>query len=553
AALVLSLLSGPVTAAPPVKEAEHAQQRLPNIVFILADDIGYGDIGSYGGSIATPHIDSLALAGMRFTDAHSPAALCAPSRFSLMTGSYPYRNGRPGGSWDINFSSGFSTGAAHLADGRHVTVGEVLQSTGYRTGFIGKMHLGGDVFDSEGTIIRQRRRLNEMDFSRGIRDGVNAHGFDYSFGLTSGIQHEPYAYFENGRFRPVDTAAPADNSSTVLLRNGRYRIGPNGVSEIVEAGTVPARADRQYDSSQAGIVLAREAVEFIQRHLTANSQSGGDRPFALFYSSQAIHVPHTPPIDFDGDPQPLDLPVAGQTGGATSDMIVELDLQVGALLAALESAGVLNDTLVFFTSDNGALPPNVADYGTAMHDSNGPWRGYKASVYEGGHRVPFIARWGDGTPGGSRIVPGSVSGQTVVTHDWVATIYALTGQPMAADQAMDSASLLPILLDGKDEPVHEFVLYQAGFALEGAIRHGDHVLVVDEHGRATELYDLRSDPQQAHDMIGEPAHAARAETLRRTFLRHNDRDAASFDEPRTTAVVAARPAQFRTGPGTARP
>ena len=227
----------------------------PNVVFILADDVGYGDIGVYGGKVPTPNIDSLAQQGMLFTDAHSPAALCAPSRYSLLTGSYPYRNGRPGGSWDVNNSSAFSVNGDRTEAGRHITVGEIMQNAGYRTAFFGKMHLGGDVYNENGEVIREKHKLNTMDFSRGVGDGLNEHGFDYWLGLLSGIQHEPYAYFENGNYKPIDPEDPADNSSTHLLKNGFYKVSENGLSEIVEAGRVPARADINYDSSQAGIIL----------------------------------------------------------------------------------------------------------------------------------------------------------------------------------------------------------------------------------------------------------------------------------------------------------
>ena len=507
---------------------------MPNVVFILADDIGYGDLSVYGGQLPTPRIDELASAGIRFTDAHSPAALCAPTRFSLLTGSYPYRNGRPGGTWDINYSSGFTAGAGHLDAKRHITVGEILQRAGYVTGFIGKMHLGGDVFDASGEVIREKSRLNEMDFRRGIADGPNAHGFDYSYALASGIQHEPYAYFENGRYEPVDPGDPADNTSTVLLTDGIYQVGANGVSEIVEAATIPARADRNYDSSQVGIRLTQKAVNFIERHANRN-----ERPFALYFASQAIHVPHTPPIDFDGNPEPVDVPVAGVTGGPTTDMIRELDLQVGAIVDALADAGALENTLIFFTSDNGALPDIFTDYGERTHDSNGPWRDYKSSVYEGGHRVPFIARWGDGTATGSEIPPGSVSRQTIVNQDWVATMYELTRQPMAADQAMDSASLLPLMLGRFDAPIHDFVIYQAGYAYLGGLREGDYVLVVDEEQRATELYDLATDPAQTRNLIDDARQRNRVDRMRRTFLYFHDRDKTTFSEPRTTVPVAS--------------
>src|SRR5690606_35901020 len=136
----------------------------PNVVFILADDVGYADLGIDGGKVPTPNIDKLAKEGMRFTDAHSPAALCAPSRFSLLTGSYPYRNGRPGGSWDVNNSSAFSFNGDRTKAGRHITVGEVLQNAGYKTAFFGKMHLGGDVYNEKGEVIREKDKLNTMDF-----------------------------------------------------------------------------------------------------------------------------------------------------------------------------------------------------------------------------------------------------------------------------------------------------------------------------------------------------------------------------------------------------
>lgn len=519
----------------------HAPGTLPNVVFILADDIGYGDIGAYGGRIPTPNIDRLAREGVRFTDAHSPAALCAPSRFSLLTGSSPYRNGRPGGSWNINFSCGFHVGAESLRAGRHLTAGDVLQKAGYRTAFLGKMHLGGTVWDSAGREIREEQEIRRMDFARGIGHFPHEHGFDYALGLPSGIQHEPYAYFENGRYKPVDPSDPPDARSTRTWTNGTYTMGDNGVSEIVEhPADRPGVGDRRYDSSQVGQVLADSAIGFIDRHLRANAERREARPFLLYYSSQAIHVPHTPPRQFATGPAGRRVPVAGTTGGATSDMVVELDLQVGRILRKLDEEGIADRTLVFFASDNGALWPGVVHYGDSLHDNNGPWRDYKASVYEGGHRVPFVVRWGDGTRRGSRIAPGRVSDELVLVQDWIATLYELTRQDMDVDQAMDSASLWSLLVGGRATraPVHEFVIHQAGFAYDGAIREGRWVLVVDHDNKATELYDLVADPGQQRNRIAEPALAARIARMRARFLRHNDH-VDSTREPRTTPVYRA--------------
>ena len=523
------------------QQAQKTPAKAPNVVFILADDVGYGDIGAYGGKVPTPNIDKLAAQGMMFTDAHSPAALCAPSRFSLMTGSYPYRNGRPGGSWDVNNSSGFSFNGDRAEAGRHITVGEIMQNAGYKTAFFGKMHLGGDVFDENGEVIREKNEINTMDYSRGVKNALSEHGFDYWLGLLSGIQHEPYAYFENGDFLPIDPNNPADNSSTRLLYNGFYRVSDNGLSEIVEAGKVPARGDVDYDSSQAGIILTEAAVDFIDRHQAANQKENKEQPFLLYFSSQAIHVPHTPPFDFDGDPSTIDEQVSGVTGAVTSDVLYELDLQVGKIIEKLEEEGILENTLIIFTSDNGALWPNIVHYGNREHDNNGPYRDYKASVYEGGHRVPFIAKWGDGTSEGSVIEPGTVSDELIVGHDWVATMYELTRQNMEEDQAKDSASLLPILT-GKEQnigPLHEFVIYQAGFAYDGAIREGDLALVVDRKNEATELYNLAEDPAQTTNLVAEAEYKKEVERLHQKFLKYNDHNNDTV-EPRTTEAFRVR-------------
>ena len=505
--------------------------KMPNVVFVLADDVGYGDLGSYGGRVPTPNLDRLAASGMRFTDAHSPAALCAPSRFSLLTGSYPYRNGHPGGVWNISSPCAFAEGVEHLQAGRHLTVADVAQAAGYRTAFLGKSHLGGDVYDSAGVLITEESEIKKMDFSRGIRNGLSDHGFDYVLELPSGIQHEPFAFFENGRYTPINPAAPADNRNTRLLLDGFYEVGANGLSEIVEHKKRPGIGDRDYNSSPAGLILTRKAVEFINRHVESNAGEDGESPFLLYLASEAIHVPHTPCIDFDANPEAPTQPVAGTTGGVTSDFLYQLDLQVGALMAAVERVGVAEDTIFIFTSDNGALWPDICDFGPTGHDNNGLLRDYKASVYEGGHRVPFIVCW----PGTVR--PGAVSDELMLAQDWVATFYELTGQGMQEDQAMDSVSLMPLLLEvAIDRPLHEFVLYQAGFAYDGAIREGDMVLVVDRENQATELYDLSNDLSQEINLINRPEHAPLIARLRATFLIHNDHDDATFDEPRTTKV-----------------
>ncbi|WP_432799211.1 sulfatase-like hydrolase/transferase [Poriferisphaera sp. WC338] len=525
--------------------ANVAGESAPNVVFILADDIGYGDLGSFGGLVPTPNIDRLAAEGITFTDAHSPDALCAPSRFSLMTGSNPYRNGRPGGSWNINNSSAFSANASHTAAGKHVTVGDVMQSAGYKTAFFGKMHFGGDAYDSSGNLVRSQNQINDIDMSRTIGDTINQHGFDYSYGLQSGIQYAPYAFFENGKFAPIDPSKPADNSSTTMMSRTTIS-GPNGDS--ITAGPNPALADVDYNSSQVGIQLSNKAVDFIDNHMNSNP----DTPFMMYYASQAIHVPHTPPVDFDGDPSTIDQPVAGHTGGTTSDMIYELDLQVGKILDKLEAEGIADNTLIIFTSDNGGLDPvkTKATYGDPNHKSAGDLRDWKTSVYEGGHRVPFIAKWGDGTEAGSLIKPGSVSDQTIGGMDWVASMYDLTGQTMEADQAMDSVSLLPEMLGAlpTNQTLREYLFSFGALGKTGdpandlkgkevAIRMGDLVLLATKDGTPFELFDLGNDLAQQVNLINEAQYADEIQQMRQFYLDHNDQ----LDPRSTTAVDYSDP------------
>lgn len=510
------------------------EETLPNVVFVLADDIGFGDLATYGGKLPTPNLDRLAAEGIRFTDAHSPAALCAPSRFSMLTGSYPYRSESPGGAWNTSSPSIFNDNRGHTQAGHMVTVGEVLQKAGYRTAFFGKSHLGGDVRDSTGVIIRDQLEISRMDLSKGVKNSINEYGFDYSYSLPSGIQHEPFAFFENGNFAPFDPDKPADNRSSRLWSNGRYAF-ENGSSEIVEHGRYPGIGDVDYNSSQTGIMMLNKALDFITNHQEVNRQDGDQRPFLLYFASQAIHVPHTVPLDYDGKPAEINEPVDGITGGPTGDFVYELDVQVGKLLEKLEEEGLAENTIFIFTSDNGALWPNICDFGNEEHDNNGPLRGYKASVYEGGHRVPFIIKW----PG--KIEAGQVSDELVLAQDWVATMYELTDQDMPEDQALDCSSLMSIITGTKegDEPLHPFVLYQAGYAYDGAIREGDWVLTVNSKNLAEELFHLRDDPGQENNLIEDPQFGDMVKRLRAKFIKYNDHNN-DTREPRTTAAYRTK-------------
>lgn len=510
------------------KEKSQSAEKLPNVLFILSDDIGYGDLGCYGGKIPTPNLDKLATSGIRFTDAHSPAALCAPSRFSMLTGSYPYRSYMSGGAWNTNSASIFSDPFKHTKAGHKITVAEILQRAGYRTAFFGKSHLGGDIRDKDGELIRKEEEISKMDFSKGVHNSINEYGFDYSYSLPSGIQHEPFAFFENGFYSPVKPTNPGDNRSTKFWKNGRYE-GENGISEIVEHEKRPGVGDVDYNSSQIGIMLVNKSINFIDNHLQNNRIRGEEKPFLLYFASQAIHVPHTPPNYYAGDDTVIKRKIKGTTGGATSDFVYELDIQVGKLLQKLDKEGLTENTIVFLASDNGALWPRVCNYGNPEHDNNGSLRDYKASVYEGGHRVPFIIKW----PG--KIKPGIVSDEPVLAQDWVATMYEIAQQNMDEDQAMDCTSLLSLITGKRNskEPLHPFILYQAGFAYDGAIREGDWVLMVNRENKATELYNLKNDLAQEKNLIENAEYQTKIIRLCETFLKHNDHRNET-QEPRTT-------------------
>jgi arylsulfatase A-like enzyme len=523
---------------------------LPNIVMIMADDLGWSDIAAYrrdqglSDPIPTPNLDRLCAEGMRFRDAHSPAALCAPTRFSMMTGSNPYRNGQQWGTWGFTAASAFSNGR------KHVTVGEIARTAGYRTAFFGKMHFGGGTPDYEITMP----------------NFPTTYGFDYTFCTHGGIQAAPYLYFENDRFVKIDPAdplnpsAPGMNSDLVTWSGGDYTIA-NGTGTI--QGSAEGTGDANWNSSQNAIINSLKAAAFITNHV-ANHPG---QPFMMYYCPPQVHVPHTPPTDFepnaDGTPgTPPNEPVQGVTGGTdVADMTYELDLQVGRILGSLEdpdgdgntSDSILTNTLVMFTSDNGGLGTDrgLPGFSGDTENSTGPLRGTKGSHYEGGHRVTFVAMWP------SRIATNSVSDQIIGGHDWVGVLYALTTNSMAADQAMDCVNILPILLgeQPESEPLREFLILQSktgeSWNKPYIMRQGDYVLLMDQSRVPVEFYNLANDLHQDTNLINEPSEQQRIADMETLFKQHDQKN-----EPRSTAAYIApdvypplpNPAEFASSP-----
>lgn len=490
-------------------ENEGAEPEFPNVIFILADDIGQGDIGFYHRQrtgnepiIPTPNLDALIESGISFSDAHTNSALCSPTRYTVMTGNYTFRCYRQWGVWGACNKSGIGENQR--------TVAEVMKDAGYKTAFFGKWHLGGD-WHIKGTnkIYRGGSTGDKTtDFTENVGGSPNDLGFDYSFMLPSGIQNNPFAYYENAKWWKL-----GEDSEFIInpaLHGGFYE------------RKHPRFADSNWETSAAGSQLTQKALEFIYRQTTKNPA----QPFFIYYCSQAVHVPHEPPAEFYGKK------VKGTTLSAHGDMIKELDLQVGAIVRALKENGEYENTLIIFSADNGGL--DVKDTESTGHDSSNGYCGSKTWIYEGGHRVPFIANWP------AKISAGIESTEPIMVHDLAATLYAITNQNMPNDQAKDSYNILPILLQEKNAKGRN-IIFSQGSGSRGtlAIRQGDWKLIIQGDRDnpkirvPRELYNLAENiyENEEENQINDPAQKERVEELMELYSKIRD------SKTRTTEAV----------------
>lgn len=477
----------------------------PNILLLLSDDLGPGDVGCYNpeSKIATPHLDRLAAEGLRFTDAHTPSALCAPTRYSMLTGNYPWRGREPQGTWVYHGSTQFLPGQK--------TVGHLLQAAGYRTALLGKSNVGG-IFAAQAD--------GAIDWTRPMIDGAPQWGFDSSCVLLTGHQGPPYAWIEDGRLA-------GDPARMTLLPKG-----PLNGGHIEAAGVgLP-----DWDSRQVGATLLEKAATFLDDHLTQNRAAGRNQPFYIHLSTDGGHSPFTPPDEIGG------VPVKGATGIAPqADMVHQVDVLLGHLRRMLEERGLLENTLIVFASDNGGMP-RLREFG---HDAVAGFRSGKMSIYEGGHRVPLIVWWG-GTSAPGRLKPGAVSHQLVGTQDLVATFVELAGGMLPGDQALDAVSLGPIVTgrQPEDRPLRDQLLLQSGrvindtiapiaasrrhlskpgdagdgsIPLAFALRSGPWKLVIDSDGESVALYHLGEDPAETSNRIDQPDQAVRVREMRADY------------------------------------
>lgn len=467
--LVLLLIA---LGAPALGAADTAR---PNIVFLLADDMGYGDPRSYNAAskIPTPHMDRLAAEGQRFTDAHTPAAVCTPTRYGALTGRYCWRT-------RLTKIVLWSEYEDPLIEPSRETVARVLQRAGYRTGAIGKWHLGLNFAKPGGGFVRGKTDhmkgaggTREVDFSRLVEGGPSALGFDRSFLLPGGINLEPHFWIENDRIV---------GSPSVWRKEGApTKPGTSGL-EVHEGWMTPGWSDEA-----VGPTLTAQAEAFMAESAAVR------QPFFLYFASQAPHRNCTPPEFARGKSQ----------AGVRGDMVYEFDWTVGRVLAKLDELGIADNTIVIVTSDNGAVPKSDEgeDFG---HKSNGDLRGSKGGLYEGGHRVPFIVRWPGHAPA------GKTNASLVVLTDLLATFADLVGARLPTGAGPDSFSVLPALRGAAmDSTARPAVVLHSG-AGHFAIRRGPWKLICDGQMKPAQLFNLDLDPQEKSDALArEPERAAR--------------------------------------------
>ena len=449
---------------------EPAAESLPNIIFLMADDMGYGDLGSFndGSRIPTPRMDALAGGGMRFTDAHSGSAVCTPTRYGVVTGRYAWRTPLKRG-----VLSGYSR--ALIEPGR-MTVAGMLRDHGYHTAVIGKWHLGvdwatlsepeswveGDTSAAyQGPADFAKPPGLEIDFTKPVTNGPADVGFDYSYIIPASLDMAPYVYLENNACeKPATVHEPGRSDGPVFWR--------------------PGEAAEGFDFFEVLPNLTRHAVDYIERR---SSQPG--QPFFLYFPLPAPHWPWVPTEEW-----------VGRSGaGKYGDFVMQVDAQVGVLVEALERTGQLENTLFVVTSDNGAEwdPSHIEEFG---HFANHPGqRGKKRDAWEGGHRVPFIASWP------ARVEPGSASEQTICLTDLMATAAEIVGFDLPAGAGEDSVSFLPALLSEDTRPLREATVHHS---VDGmfAIRQGKWKFI-DGQGPGSNQWDGPAEgdpPGQLYDI-----------------------------------------------------
>jgi arylsulfatase A len=455
-----------------------SEDRKPNIIYILTDDLGIGDVSSFNpeAKFQTPNIDKLSEEGMRFTDAHSGSAVCTPTRYGVLTGRYSWRSViKKGVTWSYDSS---------IIEPERITVASMLQKNGYKTACIGKWHLGLNWgLDSTSKW--------PVDFTQKVAKGPNDFGFDYSYVIPASLDIPPYVYLENGAV----TAQP-DRETENTSEYGWWRLGPTG-------------SDFKHENVLSE--FSARAVKYINENK--------DVPFFMYLPLAAPHTPILP-----------DVAHKGKSGlGEYGDFVMMVDEVVGNVTAALKANGLDENTLIIFTSDNGCAPyAGTKEMEAKGHFSSMQYRGYKAEIYEGGHRIPFIAKWTN------QIIPGSRSDETICLTDFMATCAHILNIPLADNMAEDSYDLSPLLSgipSGKsfrEATVHHamdgsFAIRKDNWKLiltsgSGGWKSEANYLQMANATSPFQLYNLKTDERETKNVIEE--YPERAEELRMLLKKY---------------------------------
>jgi len=408
-AVLAAFLVASCTSTQPLSQA-------PNIIYILADDLGYGDLSCLNkdSKIKTPYLDSMAKEGMYFTDAHSNSSVCTPTRYGVITGRY---------AWRSRLKKGVLGGASnHLINPDRLTVAGLLQKQGYHTAMIGKWHLGWDFTFKNSKAsngIGFNPKTQTIDYSKPVNFGPNANGFDYYYAHCGSLDMAPYVYVENGKV----TAAPNRVTENKDYK-GFWRKGPTG-SDFEHIDVLPNFINR--------------ACKYIDERAQTK------KPFFLYLP---LPAPHTPILPIDK--------FKGKSGtNEYGDFVQQVDWHVHQVLESLKKNGIKDNTIVIFTSDNGCSPRADFEELTEIgHKPSHIYRGHKADIYEGGHRVPFIVHWP------AKIKPGTVSNETICLTDLMATAADINDAEVPDNSAEDSVSFLPALL-GKGVKLREATVHHS--------------------------------------------------------------------------------------------
>lgn len=448
----------------------------PNVIVILADDLGYGDVrcNNADSKIATPNLDRIAKEGMRFTNAHSSSGVCSPSRYSLLTGRYHWRSRLQSG-----VLGGFSL---PLISRDRLTLAGLLAGQGYDTACFGKWHLGmewplkgGGVADDADEFNKPFQDANLVDYTAPIRNGPVERGFDHYYGISASLDMFPFVWIRDRL--PTEVAS---------VEKTWVRTGPAGPSfEAVDV--------------QPGIT--RALLNYLGER---SSEAKANRPFFAYVPLAAPHTPIVPTPEFQGKSGINDY----------ADFVMQVDADVGRILAALDEEGLSENTILVFTSDNGCSPrAELETLAAAGHHPSFCYRGFKADLYEGGHRVPFLVRWP------ANVKANTVADALVGQIDLLATMADLSGTDLPEDAGEDSISFLPVLL-GQGKGSRSSIVSQS---INGsfAIRDGAWKLLlcpgsggwsfpkpgVDDISGMPEfqLYDLATDPGEKRNLVGEHA------------------------------------------------